>query len=705
MQRADSTTVLGDFNSARYRHAGVTTTFYRRDGIFLVNTDGPDGTLRDFEIRFTFGVHPLQQYLVELEGGRLQALNVAWDSRTRTEGGQKWFHLYPDEKIDHNDELHWTKLTQNWNHMCAECHSTNLQKNYDAASNSFKTTWSEINVSCEACHGPGSGHVAWAEADPGNREPDDNGLVLPLDGRKEVAWDRAESEPTAKRIGPTPDDREIDTCARCHARRSLLTEDYPHGGALMDTHLPSLLEDQVYHADGQILAENYEYGSFLQSRMYHAGVTCSDCHEPHSLALRAPGSGTCLQCHAASAFATPEHHHHPDGSPGADCISCHMPVTHYMVVDGRHDHSIRIPRPDLSRSIGVPNACNQCHRDRLPTWTVAAMEAWYGKDWSGAAHFGTVFHRARGNAPGSGLELAALAHATDAPDIVRATAAALLPRHPEPGLDAILPRLLTDRSAMVRRSALTLVEHLPAEHRWAVAGKLLDDPVRAVRMEAGRVLAALHDEAPSPAQTLALESAIAEYVSAQMANAEHPQSHVNLGLLHLDMGNAYKAVQAYRQAITLDPSYVIAYINLADLYRSQQDEEKVAETLLAARAQAGPSASVEHALGLHYVRLGQLPRALASLAAATRIEPDQATFAYAHAVALHSTGDTAQALKVLERVHAGHPMDGQVLMALVRLHLSGGDRDAAGNYARRIAALDPRAGTAEEILRRLSTPQ
>ncbi len=162
MDHATEKTVLGDFSDARFEYFGVRSRFFREHGKFFVETDGPDGKLGAFEIKYTFGLDPLQQYLVEFPDGRLQALSIAWDSRPKDQGGQRWFHLYPDEQIRHDDFLHWTKLNQNWNFMCAECHSTGVRKNYDAATDRFATSWAEISVGCEACHGRGSRHVAWA---------------------------------------------------------------------------------------------------------------------------------------------------------------------------------------------------------------------------------------------------------------------------------------------------------------------------------------------------------------------------------------------------------------------------------------------------------------------------------------------------------------------------------------------------------------
>ena len=310
---------------------------------------GPDGKPADFEVVYTFGIEPLQQYLVEFPGGRLQSLTIAWDTKDK-----RWFHLYPGEDIPPDDPLHWTGRYQNWNGMCAECHSTNLQKNYDPEADTYQTTWSEINVSCQACHGPGAEHVAWGRSwKAGNGDTESsNGLIVDFRGH---------------------DSRyQVDTCARCHSRRRQVSAEDAHGRHLLDDFLPSLLRDDLYHADGQILDEVYVYGSFLQSKMYAAGVRCTDCHDAHSAGLKAPGNDLCVQCHQphnnrrfatlkARHYDSTTHHFHPAGSPGAQCVNCHMPAKTYMVVDPRRDHSFRIPRPDLSVKLGTPNACTGCH--------------------------------------------------------------------------------------------------------------------------------------------------------------------------------------------------------------------------------------------------------------------------------------------------------------------------------------------------------
>ncbi|GFO82725.1 MAG: hypothetical protein A49_23520 [Methyloceanibacter sp.] len=336
----------------------------------------------------------MQQYLIAFPDGRVQALTVAWDSRPESEGGQRWFHLYPNEKIGHDDPLHWTKLNQNWNFMCAECHSTGVAKNYDPATKRYRTTWKEITVGCEACHGEGSAHVTWAK-EGGSASADDNalGLLARFNERSGISWSLGPETNRPQRSAPPMAVRkEVEMCGRCHGRRGIISEAFVPGRSLSDSHHVSLISRGLYQPDGQMLDEVYNYGSFKQSKMFAAGVTCSDCHDPHSAKLRAPGAQVCTQCHAGS-YEEPGHTHH-EGANAPDCIACHMPARTFMVVDARHDHSFRVPRPDLSVTLGVNNACTDCHSDKTAEWAASAIEKWYGPERKGYQTFGPAFHAA-----------------------------------------------------------------------------------------------------------------------------------------------------------------------------------------------------------------------------------------------------------------------------------------------------------------------
>jgi len=260
-------------------------------------------------------VEPLQQYLVELPSGRLQALAVTWDARPKSAGGQRWFRQYPDEKIDFRDELHWTRRAQNWNFMCADCHSSQIVKGYDAGKDAFETRWNEIAVGCESCHGPGSAHVAWASSKPANPT---KGLSVQLDERRGVTWSIDAATGNARRNRERTTEREIEVCAQCHARRAQIAEDYRPGHRFLDHYLPSLIAPRLYHADGQQRDEVFIWGSWLQSRMHRRGVTCSDCHDPHTQKLRAEGNALGGSCHAPGKYDAPSHHHHASGSAGVE---------------------------------------------------------------------------------------------------------------------------------------------------------------------------------------------------------------------------------------------------------------------------------------------------------------------------------------------------------------------------------------------------
>jgi predicted CXXCH cytochrome family protein len=672
MQEASPATVLGDFADRRFTRGGVTSTFFRREGRFIVRTDGPDGKPADFEIKYTFGVRPLQQYLVELPGGRLQALSIAWDSRAREAGGQRWFHLYPDERIDFRDELHWTRRQQNWNYMCSDCHSTNVRKNYDGATDRYATTWSEINVACEACHGPGSRHLAWAEAArPGRPDggSDDKGLTVVLRERRGVQWTIVASSGNARRSAPRTTALELGVCAQCHARRSQISSDYAPGKPFLDHYLPALLTSPLYWPDGQQRDEVYDWASFLESRMHAAGVTCSDCHEPHGQKLRAPGNQVCAQCHAAARYDAATHHFHQAGGRGAECAGCHMPVTRYMVVDPRHDHSIRVPRPDLSVTLGVPNACTSCHTDRKPDWAAAKVQAWYGRNAGGYQRFAEAFHAAERGAPVAAEQLTGLIRDTSVPGIARASALARMPGDLGRSLAAAdtLKQAAGDADPLVRRAAVAALDVLPPDARIAPAVPLLVDPVRIVRIEAARVLAPVRPEALSQNARAAYERAAAELVDAQRANADRPESRTNLGTFFATRRRVADAETEFRAALALERTFVPAYVNLADLYRAEQREPDVRRVLEEGLKAVPDDAALHYALGLALVRARRSADALMHLERAAMRAPDNARFVYTYAVGLHSAGRPREAISVLEKGLQRHPNDPDMQQFLVQL--------------------------------------
>lgn len=699
MQEASESTVLGNFDDAIFTKDGVRTRFFRRDGKFWINTDGPDGKPADFEVKYTFGVEPLQQYLLPLDRGRLQAFTVAWDTQRR-----RWFHLYPGEHIDHRDELHWTRPSQNWNFMCAECHSTELKKNYDAETQSYQTAWKQIDVGCQACHGPASEHVQWSTVM--------NGEARGANQRPTPAVDSAHGSsltPRASRLGFTVDlsshdsTPQIDTCARCHSRRATLTDDYLHGKPLLDTHLPSLLEASLYFADGQIEGEVYEYGSFLQSKMHQKGVRCSDCHEPHSLALRAPGNALCASCHNASApaarasidtsglqkknYDSVEHHFHEPGQPGSQCVDCHAPQRTYMVVDPRRDHSFRIPRPDLSSQLATPNACNSCHTQESTQWAADAIARRYGLPRHDPT-FGEILHAVRQGRPGSVSALTSLARDAAQPSIVRATAMQQLRLYPVASTLETLQSYFSAGDPLLRLAAVNGLEMLPPAQVAPLATPFLGDPVLAVRLDAVRLAAAAPANALGPGQRERLLAAIGEFQKVQRENADTPAAWMNLGNLYASIGDTAAAAGAYQSALRLDENFVPAYVNFADLKSRGGDNTMAIALLRSAPQEAQQNAALQHALGLALIRERRYEEALSVLQNAAQAEPDNVRYAYVHGVALHDTGDQKAGIAVLKQALQLHPGDRTLLEVLAAYAVESGDADAAQLYRQKLRGLD-----------------
>lgn len=695
MDHATETSVLGDFNDASFDYAGVRSHFFRKDGRFLVETDGPDGALATFEIGYTFGVDPLQQYLVEFSDGRLQALSIAWDSRPKEKGGQRWFHLYSNEAIGHNDILHWTKLNQNWNFMCAECHSTGVHKNYDAANDRFATTWAEISVGCEACHGQGSRHVRWAEDRQswwpfGKGDDPSMGLLVRFDERSGVSWHQHPITGLPER-GAAPQilRREIETCGLCHARRGALSEDWVPGRWLSETHAISTLDRGLYEADGQMLGEVYNYGSFKQSRMFAAGVTCSDCHDPHSAALRVPGDGTCSQCHAADRYATATHHHHDGADPPLDCASCHMPVRTYMAIDRRRDHSFRIPRPDVSAKLGPPNVCTDCHTDKSAEWAASAVERWYGPDRKGLQTYAEAFHAAWSDQPEAERLLAAVAADRGTPGMVRASALTELASHLTPANIDLARAGLADPDPMVRIGALDMLENAPPEQQWTLGSPSLSDVVRGVRIRAASLLASIPSTQLSVAERERFERAASEFIAAQRLNADRPESRAELGHFLARRGLVDEAEAEYRTALNLSPGSSPAAINLADLYRERGRDGEGESLLRRALAVSPQDAALHHALGLTLMRLKRPGDAIEELRRGAELDPDQARYAFVYAIGLQSSGRADDAMTVLEKSLALHPGDRDLLMALITFNRDAGSIKTALEYAERLARIVP----------------
>jgi len=696
MDVATEKSVLGDFNDTTFTYNDVTTRFYYHDGKYKVFTDDLNGKMREFEVSHTFGVYPLQQYLISTEGGRLQAFSIAWDSRSITEGGQRWFHLYPDQGINHQDPLHWTGIYHNWNYMCAECHSTELIRNYDPESDTYDTHWAEISIGCEACHGSGERHLAWAQKAKQGIAPkktDDMGLEIRFQDRTNITWEFVDGRSTAVRSQVRTTKKEEELCAGCHARRGRTWPTDNANESFHDRFRLQLLTEGSYHPDGQMIDEVYVYGSFLQSRMHQVGVTCSDCHEPHAQTLRVTkgqdSSKVCLQCHLASTFATQKHHHHQPGSQGASCVECHMPPANFMVVDARHDHSFRIPRPDLSVQMDTPNACNRCHDGQSPQWAADTIKRWYDKPSKGLQSYAVTLHNARRGHPLAEKQLIELADNTNVPAITRATAIAELRDFLDQTAVQHLPDWLSSDDALIRRAAVDLLEPMPDQIKWTLGHQALNDNIRTVRQAAAGVLAGIHIEAIEVDERAAFKAALDEYRTAQTSQLDRPEAYANLGNFERKKGHYHKAQEAYLKALALQPQYFGVRINLADIYREQGDEKKSAKVLLEGLELAPNNPILNYALGLQRVREKNYEAARQRLLSAALAAPENAHYSFVYAVALASTGQTLNAVNFLESALNNNPVNKLLLTTAIDYHLKLGNREKAQRYGEQLAKLKP----------------
>jgi len=678
MAVASDSTVLGDFDNTTFTHNGSTSRFFRRDGKFFVYTEGPGGEMADFEIAYVFGYDPLQQYLVPFPNGRLQCLSIAWDA---IEGN--WFHLYPDQDIPPDDWLHWTRNGQNWNGMCAECHSTNLRKGYDHEKRSFSTTWSEINVSCEACHGPGSNHVTWAEVPPmGRRREINMGLVIDT------------SDITSR--------QQVELCAPCHSRRSELG-DYNHSRSdFLDALIPSVLEENLYHPDGQIQDEVYVYGSFVQSKMFANDVKCNDCHDVHSLKLHKTGNDLCLQCHRSDDYDIYEHHFHQktvDGKPsdGALCIKCHMPEQPYMVIDYRADHSLRIPRPDVSMVLGTPNACNQagCHNDKSAGWSTEHYQKWYGI--ARKPHFGATLAAGRTGDPMAHDPLIRLAADALYPAMVRATALSLLVLYPGPESTAAFRLALSDEDALVRYTALTGVNAQTVEQFTDLVAPLLFDPVRAVRLQAAARLAGVGDDSLKPYQMEALRANLIEYRAAMEYSLDFAFAGHNLGNLFQSLGDLKQAEKYYRAAIEVDDLTYASKVNLAVLLNAQGRNPEAEQLLREVLVSHPDLYDIHYSMGLLMAEMNRFQEAADHLRKAADGMPDRSRVFYNLGLILQHLGRTTEAEIALKTTLELEPENPDFLVGLADFYIKQNRLDEALVIANRLISLYPGNNTGIQL--------
>ena len=562
--------------------------------------------------------------------------------------------------------------------MCADCHSTNLKKNYDAKSKSYHTTWDVINVSCEACHGPASEHIVWSK-NP-SQAVKAKGFALSFSNK---IWMRGRS---IKEDKARATHKELEVCAKCHSRRTQLDDDYTPGDKFEDHYLPVLLEENLYFPDGKIEDEVYVYNSFLQSKMYAEGVTCTDCHDPHTLKRKATGDKVCFQCHSNEKYTASSHHKHKVGSSGSSCISCHMPARTYMGVDSRNDHSFRVPRPDLSvESTEVPNACNLCHKDKNAQWASRAMTKWYGEIPIGKQDFSHALTSLRRNDSSAPKDLYSVLMGS-APTIAKATAISYLGNYPSKQTYTTTLQMLSRPDAVTRRAALQSLESFPMKMRIKQTFKMLHDPVKSVRMEAGRQLASFPLAKLDDTTRKVLEKVFKEYEDVLLFTAERPESQVSLAIFYTNRKMMKKAELAYIEAITLQSQYVPAYINYSD-FLIQEGKTKEAKDVLEKGMKAVPNMAIfYHALGLWYVRNNEKEKALSLLKKASEIDAGNARFTYVYAVSIGEKSPK-EAIKILEKAYTNHRGDLEIVSALVYYYKQIGDVEKSATYEKTLKNL------------------
>lgn len=667
MQQANADTLLGDFNNVTFKTEKETTVFSRKGDEFRVNTPGVDGKNADFKVAYAFGVAPLQQYLIEVGEGRLQALGVAWDTEKH-----RWFHLYPGQGVNFKNPLHWSKPSQNANFMCVECHTTGFKRNFDAAKNTFDSHWNSLGVGCQACHGPASSHLEWTAK---KTDLIHAGFAVDLKDKNATV--------------------EIETCARCHSRRAPLDDGYTVGKRLMDDYLPSVLTRELYALDGKIKDEVFEHGSFAQSKMFDKGVRCSNCHDPHSTQLKAPGNGVCLQCHNAAGKTTVEgvdgkglqaknydsieHTRHTMGQPGSQCVDCHMPGKFYMGNDLRHDHSFSIPNPERAKILGTPDACLTCHQGKAGDKITGQFKLWNTANASAvqAPRYDESLWLIRNGQPGAAQALFEQLRRSNLPAIQRATLLGELSLYPSEQALKLATRDLNNTAPEVRESAIrALSAFLPPPERAQLLTPLLNDPVRAVRIAAARDLLSVARNGLGTAQD-SWNVAIAEYETVQKSLPERAEANLNLAMLYQADGRNAEVEGLLRTALQRDPDFYPALVTLVQWLEANGLRQE-GHVLLAQSLKDHPdSGLLQHTQGLALIRAGMAAQAMPYLRKAAQLEPQSGQFGYVLAVALHDSGKIDEACAELERLLKEQPSNRNARLSLIQYYLDNGQEPKA----------------------------
>lgn len=616
------------------------------------------------------GVDPLRQVLVEAPGGRQQAFDPAFDPKQG-----EWFSIFGRERRARGEWGHWSGRGMNWNSNCAFCHNTAVSKGYESASDSYRTTFVEQGVGCESCHGPLESHA-----------------------RGHASGRGAGSSGSGSALSSA---RMLDACGACHARRSELSGEF-RAGDRFDDHfaleLPGI--GPAFYADGQVHEESYELTSFLASRMHRAGVTCQDCHEPHSSKLLFSGNALCLQCHADGKRNSPpidpaRHTFHAAGSAGDQCVNCHMPQTTYMQRHPRRDHGFTIPDPKLTLEHGVPNACSRCHSDKPTLWAEQAAQKLYGPrlERPTRARALAVAGGARG-LPEARSQLLRLIK-QEPIGLWRAVSASVLENYlPDPEIVSALLEAARDDDPLTRVQAVRGLERaLPAEGDRVASAlrQALEDPVRSVRIAAAWALRG---------EVVETSRAGGDLLAFLNFNADQPTGRLQLGGYELARGKATQAVVHLERAVAWDGASAPLRHELAVALSSAGRMDAAIEQLEAAQRLNPTEAQYPYLLGLAQSEAGRLPLAIRAFERAAELNPRFGRALYNLGLAHDHLGDSAAALKALQRAELVAPRDADIPYAAAVILSKLGRESEATIAAQRALAVNPQFTQARRLLRR-----
>ncbi|GAA0784128.1 MULTISPECIES: ammonia-forming cytochrome c nitrite reductase subunit c552 [Pseudomonadati] len=653
MLPANDDNVLGDFNQTRFESKDGWTVFSKDPAGYYIETGQNGKTGKRYKVPYVFGYHPLQQILVDIGGGRLQAYTVAWDARKKADGGQRWYNLYENTHIP-NSPFDWQGQFNNWNARCAQCHSTNLKRGFNENTKHYNTTFSEVNVSCEACHGSAEKHVNLSSE--AQQTTANSGFKKPL--HKKSNWVFKPGKVIAERTDTSMlslGNSQLDHCAACHSRRTSLT-DSNDPGEYSQHYIPRLAVPDLYHNDGQILDEVFVYGSFSQSKMATAGVVCSNCHEPHSGKVLAVDNSLCAQCHLSTEFDTPQHTLHKASSAGALCIDCHMPSTRYMGVDDRRDHAFRIPNPWVSEQLGTSDVCLGCHQDKDSKWSQQQLEHKKASVFGRFDDIGSALLLNQTDPTKGQANIAKLVLDPSQPPMRRAVLLSHLDMSKVENMQ-VLNEAANSEESLVKLGVIDVLERSPQQLQLQVGFGLLYDDHKNVRLKAIQLLApAFRGQLPEKAQQ-PMQDALLEAVITYQQQQDLLSAQIALADLAYKIGDLEQAQLQYQKAILIQPSFLPSKLNLASVYRETNQLDK-AQVLLEEILTIEPKHPMAlHNLGLIYVIKRNWLKALESLKQAKHIEPENARFAFVYVLALEGSGDKITALQEVAELEQRTPGD------------------------------------------------